>query len=183
MELVLKRLGTETLHDFLEYFDHRAFLNDEDWAGCYCQAYLHPPGTDAGEIFGEGRARAMACDKVVEGSMDGYLAYSEGKVVGWCAAAESKMFQAIPGAEDKLARIICFNIDPDLRGQSLASRMLDLILDDLEKRGFEAVEAAPRDEEFGPRSFQGTKDMFAKRGFDEIMELTPGQTLMRRYLP
>ena len=181
MDLEIKRLEIETLHDFLDYFDHRAFLNDEDWAGCYCQAYLHPPETNPEEIFGAGKARAVACRKVTEGSMDGYLAYSDRKVVGWCAAAESKMFQAIPGAEDRLARIICFNIDPDLRGQSLASKMLDLVLEDLEGLGFEAVEAAPRDEPFGPRSFQGTKEMFAKRGFEEIMDLSPGQTLMRHY--
>ena len=182
MQIHLRRLSPDSLHDFLDYFDHRAFLNDDDWAGCYCQAYLNPPSTKAEEVFGEGKARQAACDRVAAGTMDGYLAYEGNRVVGWCAAAGSLMFQALPGAEEKLARILCFNIDPDFRHQGLASEILDLVIADLAARDFEAVEAAPRVEEFSERSFQGTPVMFEKRGFEKVMELAQGQLLMRKYL-
>ena len=182
MQIQLKRLNLESLHDFLDYFDHRAFLNDDDWAGCYCQAYLNSPDTNPEEIFGEGKARQAACDRVAAGNMDGYLAYEGERVIGWCAAASSLMFQALPGADERLARILCFNIDPEFRNRGLASQILDLVIEDLASRNFEAVEAAPRDEAFSERSFQGTPEMFQRRGFEEIMELDQGQVLMRKYL-
>jgi ribosomal protein S18 acetylase RimI-like enzyme len=182
MTLTIKRLSTETLDEFLEYFDHRAFLNDEDWAGCYCQLYLAPPGTPEEDVFGPGKARAGACDKVVSGKMDGYLGYKEGRIVGWCAAGSSMLYPALPDAEDTLARVLCFNIDPDHRQQGVAGELLDLILQDLNDRGFAAVEAAPSIEPASARSFQGTVPMFTERGFEKVTEMNQSQVLMRRYL-
>jgi ribosomal protein S18 acetylase RimI-like enzyme len=181
MEIELKRLSTETLHDFLNYFDHRAFLNDEDWAGCYCQAYLHPPETPEEEVFGEGKARQVACDKVSDGSMDGYLAYSEGAVIGWMAAGSSLLFKALPDADDKVARILCFNIDPDRRQQGIANRLLDLVIEDLRQRGFAAVEAAPRDEPMSEKGFQGSIKMYEDRGFEKVVQFQEGHWIVRRH--
>lgn len=181
MEFTLKRLSVETLHEFLDYFDHRAFLNDEDWAGCYCQAYLNPPGTDEESVFGEGRARQAACDRVATGKMDGYLAFNKGRVVGWCAAANSKLFEALPEADETVARILCFNIDPDFRGQGLAGQILDLVIEDLIDRGFAAAEAGPRDEEISEKSFQGTLSMFESRGFEKVHQFDQGHFLVRRH--
>jgi ribosomal protein S18 acetylase RimI-like enzyme len=182
MTLTIKRLSTETLDEFLEYFDHRAFLNDEDWAGCYCQLYLAPPGTPEEDVFGPGKARAGACDKVATGKMDGYLGYKEGRIVGWCAAGSSMLYPAIPDAEDTLARVLCFNIDPDYRQKGVAGELLDLILRDLKDRGFAAVEGAPSIEPATGRSFQGTVSMFEERGFGKVTEMNQSQVLMRRYL-
>ena len=111
--------------------------------------------------------------------MDGYLAYANNKVVGWCAAGNSQLFERLPDADDKLARVICFNVDPDLRNQGIANKMLDLVLADLEKRGFAAVEAAPTVAEAPERSFQGTVSMFEARGFEKVVEMPTGQILMR----
>jgi len=179
VQIDLTRLSPDSLHDFLDYFDHRAFLNDDDWAGCYCQAYIHPPETPQEQIFGDGKARQNACEMVEAGKMDGYLAFHEGKVVGWCAAGQSKLFAALPDAEDTLARIICFNIDPDFRQQGLAGKILDLVIEDLISRGFAAIEAAPQTGETSNRSFQGTVSMFEKRGFDKVLDFPNGSTLMR----
>lgn len=181
MSLSIQRLSTENLDQFLDYFDHRAFLNDEDWAGCYCQLYLTPPGTPEEEVFGPGKARAGACDKVASGKMDGYLGYKDGKAVGWCAAGSSMLYPGLPDAKDTLARVLCFNIDPDHRQQGLAGELLDLILQDLIDRGFAAVEAAPSTEATSARSFQGTVPMFSTRGFEKVTELNENQILMRRH--
>jgi ribosomal protein S18 acetylase RimI-like enzyme len=179
VELTLSRLSPDSLHDFLDYFDHRAFLDNDDWAGCYCQAYLNPPQTDQEEIFGPGKARQAACDRIATNQMDGYLAYSNGKVVGWCAAGQSKLFQALPDATDTLARIICFNVDPSFRQQGLAGKLLDLVIEDLITRGFAAIEAAPSTEPTSQLSFQGTVSMFEKRGFEKVMDLANSTVLMR----
>ena len=181
--LELKRLSVETLDDFLDYFDHRAFLDDSNWDGCYCQFYL---GTQ--EVEGQSVAeksnqnRALACSRVESGEMDGYLLFQGDKVLGWCAAASSLLFPGLPEAEEKLARILCFNVDPDHRGKGIAGKMLDLVIEDLKTREFEAVEAAPRTDSYGDKSYRGSKEMFIKRGFEEVVDLGDGFVLVRRYL-
>lgn len=175
-ELIIRRLTVETLDDFLDYFDHRAFLNDPDWQGCYCQFYLNS-GNDDGS-----QNRDLACQRVATGKMDGYLAYQAGKVVAWCAAANSLLFPNLPGADDQLARILCFNVDPEFRGQALAGRMLDLIVEDLKAREFAAIEAAPSNKDYGAKSYRGSLEMFQKRGFVVLTELGDGHVLVRRDL-
>jgi ribosomal protein S18 acetylase RimI-like enzyme len=113
--------------------------------------------------------------------MDGYLGYQDGKVVGWCAAGSSMLYPALPDAEDTLARVLCFNIDPDFRQQGVAGSLLDLILQDLIDRGFAAVEAAPSIQPATARSFQGTVPMFTERGFEKVTVINENQVLMRRH--
>ena len=180
--LELKRLSGETLDDFLGYFDHRAFLEDKNWDGCYCQFYLNTPEQNDVEINKSKTNRASACSRVETGVMDGYLAYEGDKVVGWCAAGSSLMYPGLPGAEETIARILCFNVDPELRGQGLSGKMLDLILDDLSSRGFESAEAAPNKDSYSIKSYRGSIDMFTKRGFEMVTELGDGFVLVRKHL-
>lgn len=175
-QLRIKRLSVETLDDFLDYFDHRAFLNDPNWEGCYCQFYLN--GGQEQTLDN----RSLACQRVEAGKMEGYLAYIDDKVAGWCAASNSLLFPMFPEAKEELARILCFNVDPDLRGQGVSGRMLDLIIEDLALRGFEAVEAAPNLEEYGVKSYRGSAEMFFKRGFEQVAILGDGFVLVRKYL-
>ncbi|MEY2815808.1 MAG: hypothetical protein RJA78_384 [Actinomycetota bacterium] len=182
-DLELKRLSVDTLEDFLEYFDHRAFLDDKNWDGCYCQFYLGTPEVEGLSLEDKAKKnRALACSRVETGAMDGYLVFQGSKVLGWCAAASSLLFPGLPGAEEKLARILCFNIDPDHRGQGVAGAMLDLVIEDLKQRQFEAVEAGPRTDSYGDKSYRGSKEMFLKRGFEEVANIGDGFVLVRKYL-
>lgn len=178
----IKRLSVETLDDFLEYFDHRAFLENKEWSGCYCQFYL---GTEDSAVPVEDKAkqnRALACSRVETGAMDGYLLYEGESVIGWCAAASSMLFPAFPETDETLARILCFNIDPARRGEGLAGELLDLIIKDLVARGFEAVEAAPNDSAYSTKSYRGSSQMFFSREFQKITDLEDGFILVRKYL-
>lgn len=114
--------------------------------------------------------------------MDGYLAYQNDKVVGWCAAGSSLMYPGLPGAEETVARILCFNVDPELRGQGVSGKMLDLILEDLKLRGFEAAEAGPNKDSYSNKSYRGSQEMFRKRGFEQVAELEDGFVLVRKHL-
>jgi ribosomal protein S18 acetylase RimI-like enzyme len=178
--MTIKRLNLESLDDFLGYFDHRAFLDDPNWDGCYCQFYLNTPQEN--ESSNKESNRASACSRIETGAMDGYLAYENDKVVGWCAAGSSLMYPGLPGAEERVARILCFNVDPDLRGQGISGQMLDLILDDLQTRGFEAVEAGPNQDSYSNKSYRGSREMFRKRGFEQVTELGDGFVLVRKHL-
>ena len=178
----IKRLNVETLDDFLGYFDHRAFLEDPNWDGCYCQFYLNTPEQNALEGDKAEVNRASACSRVETSDMDGYLAYEGDKVVGWCASGSSLLYPGLPGADEKVARILCFNVDPDRRGQGVSGIILDLIIEDLSSRGFEAVEAGPNQNTYSDKSYRGSFGMFRKRGFESVAELEDGFVLVRKYL-
>jgi hypothetical protein len=66
-ELVFKRLNVESLHDFLDYFDHQAFVDNEKWAGCYCQFYLNDPAINGSQPTSKELNRQSACDRVGSG--------------------------------------------------------------------------------------------------------------------
>ena len=65
---------------------------------------------------------------------------------------------------------------------TLTGVMLDLVIDDLKDREFEAVEAGPRTDSYGDKSYRGSKDMFLKRGFEEVADLGDGFVLVRKCL-
>ena len=60
--------------------------------------------------------------------------------------------------------------------------MLDLILEDLTARGFEAAEAGPNQNSYSDKSYRGSFDMFNKRGFEPVADLEDGFVLVRKYL-
>ena len=182
-ELTFKRLSVESLHDFLDYFDHEAFVDNEKWAGCYCQFYLNDPSVTGSQPTTKGANRQSACDRVESGDMDGYLAYRDGKVVGWTAAGASSLFPGLPDANDKLARILCFVIHPDHRGEGVATGMLDHAIADLSARGFAAIEAAPYTApEMQNKNYRGHLSMYQKVGFEVVVDMGEFGVLVRKHL-
>jgi ribosomal protein S18 acetylase RimI-like enzyme len=182
-ELTFKRLNVESLHDFLDYFDHQAFVDNEKWAGCYCQFYLNDPSVVGSQPTSKELNRQSACDRVGSGDMDGYLAYQDGKVVGWTAAGSSLLFPGLPDANDKLARILCFVIHPEHRGEGVATAMLNHAIADLAARGFSAIEAAPyKHVEDQTKNYRGHLSMYEKVGFEQVADMGDFGTLVRKHL-
>ena len=183
--LRFESLSVANLHDFLDYFDHTAFNgSNEQWDGCYCQFYLDTPERKA-EIQANPEKRAdlnreKACERVEAQQMQGYLAYDGEEMVGWLLAGESKLFPAIPEADEKLARMLCFVIHPQRRGEGIATEMLNHAVEDLRDLGFEAVEAAPYKEVPNfEGNYRGTVSMFTKAGFEQVADMGDFGLLMR----
>jgi len=180
--LTFASLQAENLHDFLDYFDHKAFDPGHKWAGCYCQFYLDDPAvTEASTITLE-RNRQTACDRVDAGQMQGYLAYEGAEVVGWCAAGASDLFKGVEGADETLARIMCFVIHPGHRGQGVAKALLRHALADFEARGFTAVEAAPYTQPHQlAANYRGHLSMYLAEGFEAVRDMGEYGTLVRKH--
>ena len=178
----IKALETEDLHEFLDFFDHRAFANDPDWDGCYCQSFLNDQPAWDGESDPKPILRQSSCDKISQGKMQGYLAYENNKVVGWCAAGESKLFN-LPEADEKLARVVCFVIEEGFRGRGIADQLLGFALKDLTSKGFAEVEAKPvRPEDKTKMNFRGPYSMYLKHGFADYRDLGEDGILVRKEL-
>ena len=183
IELTFSRLDVENLHGFLNYFDHEAFESGHKWSSCYCQFYLDPPEIASSALELGPRNRQNACDRVGTGDMTGYLAYSAEQVVGWCAAGASKLFANVPGAEDKLARILCFVIHPLYRGQGVARSLMRHAVADLTALGFAAVEASPYTQpEQLAANYRGHLAMYLADGFEVVQDMGEFGALVRKML-
>ena len=167
----IKALETDDLHGFLDFFDHRAFANDPEWDGCYCQTYLNSQPQWDGESDPKPILRQSSCDNISEGKMQGYLAYEGDQVVGWCAAGESKLFN-LPEAEEKLARVVCFVVDENHRGRGIANDLLQFAIQDLTAKGFAEVEARPAAaDDTSKQNYRGPWSLYEKHGFTPYRDM------------
>ena len=69
--VTIKSLEADDLHGFLDFFDHRAFANDPDWDGCYCQSFLAEQPEWDGVSEPKPILRQSSCDKISQGKMQG----------------------------------------------------------------------------------------------------------------
>ena len=162
----VRRLSPDELDPFLEFMDGPAFRSQPQWQGCYCQFYLNTPEQNSEAETDKRLNRSRACDRISNGSMQGYVAVSEGKVIGWMAANSFKNFVALPPAPEDAAAIICFVIDKEHQGRGVAKQLLNYALEDLPKHGFRSVNSAPlASGEFLSYGYRGPRSMFEKAGF------------------
>ena len=179
----IRALSPASQNDFLEFMAAKASETNPQWAGCYCQFYLDTEADLAGEKPTSERNRKAACDRIKNGSMQGYLAYDGERVIGWVAANKANNFASLPQVSEDTARILCFVVAPEMQGQGVATSLLNHALSDLAQRGFKSVEAAPGlDEDFDASGYRGKLSTFLKAGFSEGPKLDEKHVLVVRQL-
>src|SRR5689334_10139827 len=99
--LEIHRLTPKRLPDFLAFFDNDAFADNPAWHGCYC-VYYHasdadwsfggPASDEAARQARVQRHRDVACGLIESSGMQGFLAYTGGRVAGWCNAAPRESY-------------------------------------------------------------------------------------------
>lgn len=191
MELVMKQLTPELVEDFLYYFDHVAFGDHPEWAFCYClECHLDPKQEEELRPRGIQGRREVAKEMILNGRMQGYLAYEDGNVIGWCNAADKKSYHRLcedkmfwpEGSQNlKIKVAYCFDIAPDYRGRHIASAMLQRVCEDAASEGYQYVESYPWKEDFGAYKYHGPMKMFENYGFVQCFE-TPLFYGMRKTL-
>lgn len=142
MNLQIHSLNLARVTDYLCFFDHRAFCDNPDWAGCYCVFNHFDRGEDEWMRRSAAENREEAIRLIHSGALNGYLAYAENTVVGWCNAGGKQSYARIASLETpcKVASLVCavtcFVIDRDYRRQGIARTLLDFACLDLASRGF-----------------------------------------------
>ena len=150
--------------------DGPAFTSQPQWQGCYCQEYLNTSSEN--ESATPESNRAIACDRISSGVMQGYLAFErteEGEsVIGWMAANRHNNFRLLPPTKDQVATIICFAVQADKQSQGVASSLLDYAIKDLPAHGFTQVQAAPlASGQFETWGYRGPLSLYKNFGFKE----------------
>ena len=171
------------LDDWLELFDHRAFV-DRPWlAACYClemHAPMPPPS-----VGGWRSNREAMRARFEDGTAFGYLAFVGDEAAGWVNAAwRADQVYALARDDDATTiTVSCFNITPPYRSHGLQSKLLDRVIADAPARGATRIEAYPRTQ-FGPEGeggFRGSPALYESRGFAVIKEL-PNAKVVRLQL-
>lgn len=190
----IKPLTPELNKDYLDFFDNRAFTDDNPNGPCYCTS----PNQDEEEIkqmVGEFRlfgvkdtVRKYVVKMLEENKISGYLAYDGEISIGWCNAADMESYVGfVPQfAREKICgktiSIVCFEIAPEYRGMGIASAFIDRICGDARAKGYVAVEGyANLLDVRNDFDYQGPIRLYQKAGFVEAAREN-GQVVMRKIL-
>lgn len=192
--IVIKRLSPELIADYLDFFDNRAFTDDNPNGPCYCTS----PNQSEEEIrrmvseFGtygvKETVRKYAVEMLNQNRIQGYLAYDGETSVGWCNAADMESYLgfvpefARKNACGKTISVVCFEIAPEYRGMGIASALIDRVCEDAKAGGYAAVEGYAKDSDRrNDFDYQGPVRLYQKAGFTEAAREN-GQVIMRKVL-
>ena len=192
--IVIRPLTPELNADYLDFFDHRAFTDDNPNGPCYCTS----PNQDQEQIekmvsefksFGvKETLRRYASEMLDRNMIHGYLAYDGDLSIGWCNAADRDSYAGfVPDfvrdiSCGKTISIVCFEIAPEYRGMGIASAFIDRVCTDAGSKGYAAVEGyATLPDQRNDLDYHGPYHLYQKAGFTEVAREN-GQAVMRKKL-
>jgi hypothetical protein len=90
-DIIVRKLSIELINDYLDFFDNYAFCDGSEFTGCYCVWYhwtdeLEKERSKCSEDMKKCFKRNLAINSIKQRRLNGFLAYSNGKVIGWCNA-------------------------------------------------------------------------------------------------
>ena len=193
-KIIIKPLTAESNADYLDFFDNRAFTDNNPNGPCYCTS----PNQDedsiqqmVGEfkIYGvKDTLRKYAVELLNHNKIHGYLAYDGNLSVGWCNAADIESYAgfvpdfARKNTCGKTVSIVCFEIAPEYRGRGIASAFIDRVCNDAKSKGYAAVEGyAKVSDKRDDFDYQGPVRLYQKAGFVEFAREN-GQAILRKLL-
>lgn len=192
--ILIKPLGPALNSDYLDFFDNRAFTDDNPNGPCFCTSPNQDEETIR-QMVSEFQAngvketiRKYAVKMLNENKIQGYLAFDGNISIGWCNAADIESYEGfIPNFArmntcGKTISIVCFEIAKKYSGMGIATAFIDRVCADAKDKGYTAVEGYPMIyEERNDNDFQGPARLYQKAGFHEIIR-QDGQILMRKVL-
>ena len=193
-KIIIKPLTPELTADYLDFFDHRAFTDNNPNGPCYCTS----PNQDEESIQQmvsefkthgvKDTIRKYAVEMLNSNKIHGYLAYDGNLSIGWCNAADMESYAGfVPDFArnntcGKTVSIVCFEIAPEYRGMGIASAFIDRVCNDAKSKGYVAVEGyAKVSDKRDDFDYQGPVRLYQKAGFVEVAREN-GQIVMRKVL-
>lgn len=192
--IIIKALTPELKSDYLDFFDNRAFSDDNPNGPCYCTAPNQDDATikqmvSEFRIYGvKDTVRKYAVKMLDENKIQGYLAFDNDVAIGWCNAADIESYVGfVPDFAQvntcgKTVSIVCFEIAPEYRGMGIVSAFIDRVCADAKVKGYVAVEGyAQLCDKRNDYDYQGPVRLYQKAGFVEAVRQN-GRVVMRKVL-
>ena len=194
MTIKIKKLTPDLAEDYVHFFDvtpHDDHTNKAELP-CYCITWRSDASyaSDNYHWFpAREERRERAIQYVKDGSLQGYLAYCDGKVVGWCNTTADcqggvnhlRDYWPIEAycADIKVKSVFCFVIAPEIQRKGVATKLLERVCQDAFDDGYDFVEGYVNTEyvndHFGPAA------LYEKCGFTKVSE-KDGKAVMRKGL-
>ena len=137
--------------------------------------------------------REGAIRYIRDGVLKGYLAYSNGQVVGWCNANDRNLSLncygmrchifgcEMPKTAERIKSVFCFEIVPQMRGKHIATALLERVIEDARRDGYEYIEAYPvKGSESVQDNFYGYRAFYEKNGFEVFGEAEKNLVMRKR---
>jgi len=164
-------------------------------AGCWCMWFVRRV-VDYHEGGSAGNRAALVEMMPSAATPVGFLAYDGEGAIGWCSAGpRARYTRALKtptlrgrdaSEDDDVWLVPCFLVDPDRRGQGVASTLLDHVVEAAAAAGAVAVEGFPlsgsRRRSSSADFMTGTETLFASRGFVDVRRPSDNRVIMRRSL-
>lgn len=196
MDIVIKKLLPDMAEEYICFFDETPHDDGIPDHTCYCVNWCSENQRGRVEDPLRDERRKMATEYIQNGTLQGYLAYVDGKIVGWCNAnTKTKCLDCfgwyhfmmgineLPvNPSEKVKSIFCFMITPYMKRKGIATKLLEYICEDAKKDGFSYLEAYPQKQENDEYQFYvGFKSLYEKMGFTYYTE-TEQKYIMRKKL-
>ena len=194
MNLSIKPLTPDLAEDYVQFFDVTPHDDGTDKAElpCYCVTWRSDDSyvSDNRHWFPtREERRERAIQYVKDGSLQGYLAYYDGKIVGWCNATADcqdgvnylRSYWPIDEyrSDIKVKSVFCFVIAPEVQRKGVATKLLERVCQDAADNGYDFVEGYVNteyaDDHFGPPA------LYEKCGFTKVSE-KDGKAVMQKVL-
>lgn len=180
----IKKLTPELADDYIYFFETSAFCDGSEFTGCYCTWYNWSNDDElqysqSSEEEKRNFKKKLSRSWILQGKMNGFLAYKEGVPIGWCNADDKQNYSRLSDVmnnetwtdsndEDKILSIVCFIVSPSMRGKGVATSLLKEVCSYAEKNHYQYIEAYPSEGKFTTTNYHGQYSTYEKLGFQSI---------------
>ncbi|WOO35603.1 GNAT family N-acetyltransferase [Anaerocolumna sp. AGMB13020] len=194
MAIEIRKLTPDLAEEYVNFFDVTPHDDNVEEHKCYCVCWCNDDYISKDLSTAEKR-RELAFQYVKGNNLQGYLAYSDGKVVGWCnantksdclkCASWQRFMSYVPLEESdtdiKVKSVFCFMIASEKKRQGIATLLLERVCQDAEQDGFHFVEAYPyKESSYQSSDFGGYFELYNKLGFQVVLETEQGLVMRKK---
>lgn len=189
MDIKICKLTRDMADEYIDYFDDRAFSDGNINKGCYCvwhhwterHEYERSLLPESERPY---RKRDYAKELIQNGSLNGFVAVYDNKIVGFCNADTKENYFRLSKVNnptswqgvneiDKILSIVCFTVFPNMRRRGIAKALLDFACEYAAENGYDYVEGYPTIGEFTINDCSGSVSMYENKGF-KIIDIPNG---------
>lgn len=179
--LEVKKLTSDMWKDYIDFFENRAFTDGNINKGCFCvwHHWTEQHEFDRSQLPLNNRQdvkKNFAVKLIQDGRLNGFVAYCADTMVGFCNADKKDNYFRLnrnnspeiwTEGEDgkKTLSIVCYTVEPDMRGRGIASAMLKVVCEYAAANGYHRIESYPSDGDFLQENCCGNVSMYIKHGF------------------
>jgi GNAT superfamily N-acetyltransferase len=159
--------------------------------GCWCMYYRMTGQVSVSAAAGRDHKEQL-CSLVEAGVVPGLVGYVDGRPAGWVSIGPREEYLKLrrspimkPVDDAEVWSVVCFYVARPWRGQGLQHRLLAAALDRARGQGVRIVESYPVDKEERSHDdfmFFGSRTLYEKAGFREVVRRSPTRVVMRRAL-